>query len=270
MLTDLQAGVVSNEQVTAHGLSRHSIARLVAGPAVAGARPRHLLRGLPLSGVAGMGLGGSLDRRRSSTTRRSGWAHLHGLIGDCPDRILVLVLVPDHTRRKSLPPWIFRRLRVALQDRPQCRRRRLLQELLTDTGEGAESVLELRYLRDLERAHRLPSAERQSVRAAARSERGSRAFRDVYYGPYGVVVELDGRTGHTDAGRLRDLRRDTVSSLRGGATLRYGWQDVVDEPCVVACQVAALLARRGWTGAPTRSPRCDRVPDAVLAELPAG
>jgi hypothetical protein len=32
--------------------------------------------------------------------------------------------------------------------------------------------------------------------------------------------------------------------------LRYGWRDVVGDPCGVAAQVAVLLTARGWSGTP--------------------
>lgn len=161
------------------------------------------------------------------------------------------------------------RLREALHARERCRQRRLVEDLLTDVDLGAHSALELRYLRDVERAHGLPGGERQSARAAARIEGRNRAYRDVLYRAYGLIVELDGRVGHVGSGRLRDLRRDNVSTLRGERTLRYGWQDVTDEPCGTAFQVAGMLVRGGWPGLPSRCRLCRDLPGAVLAELAA-
>jgi hypothetical protein len=307
--------------VTANGLSRHSVARLVESQ-----QWHPLDRGIYLTrdcpdwrawAWAGILLGGDHARLAGLAAAR-----LHGLFDEDPDE--VLVLVPQQSRRVNRPPWVFRRereslrnprsiggpprtiiedtvldlcdgvneddrtaahwvttafqrrlttptrLRSALHSRTQCRHRRLLLDLVTDAGDGAQSVLELRYLRHVERAHQLPPGERQSTRRAARLEGGIRVFRDVYYRPYGLVVELDGRTGHVDAGRLRDLRRDNVSSLRGDATLRYGWQDVANEPCLTAFQVAVMLTKCGWAGIPARCSRCREVPDAVLAEVSAG
>ena len=146
----------------------------------------------------------------------------------------------------------------------------MVDALLTDVELGAHSALELRYLRDVERAHGLPRGERQSVRSAGRSENQHRAYRDVLYREFGLVVELDGRVGHVGDGRLRDLRRDNVSALRGERTLRYGWQDVTEEPCTTAFQVAGMLGRGGWPGLPSRCSRCHRLPDAVIAEIAAG
>jgi hypothetical protein len=63
------------------------------------------------------------------------------------------------------------------------------------------SALEHRYLRDVERPHRLPRGVRQ---APARNADGGRTeYRDVLYEAYLVAVELDGRrpTPATGAGR---------------------------------------------------------------------
>ena len=143
-------------------------------------------------------------------------------------------------------------LRRALRGRRRVRHRQLLTELLADVAAGAESPLELRYLRDVERGHGLPASVRQDGRHAFR--------RDVVYRRYGVVVELDGRLGHEGAGRFRDMWRDNVTALGGEVTLRYGSYDVAGRPCAVAGQVAAVLQQRGWDGWCARCPRCpDRV-----------
>lgn len=154
-----------------------------------------------------------------------------------------------------------RRLLTAAEARPQLPQRRLLRELLGDVGDGAETVLELRYLRDVERAHGLPRGHRQASRRAHPIEGTQRAHRDILYRDYGLVVELDGRLGHVAEGRLHDLRRDNITTLRGERTLRYGWLDVTDEPCWTARQVAEGLRQGGWTGLPTTCPRCARLPD---------
>jgi hypothetical protein len=141
------------------------------------------------------------------------------------------------------------RLRQALERRSRHSRRRLLAELLGDVGQGADSPLELRYLRDVERAHGLPVGVRQDVSRF-------RHRRDVVYRAYGLVVELDGRLGHEGVGRFRDMTRDNHATVSGEATLRYGHADVAGEPCGVARQVADVLLRRGWDGPFVRCPAC--------------
>ena len=149
-------------------------------------------------------------------------------------------------------------LREALRQRRRARHRQLLQDLLHDVATGAESPLEIRYLRDVERAHGLPAGRRQH-------EASTLPFvRDVVYLAFTLVVELDGRAGHEGAARFRDMRRDNRTLLTGSATLRYGFADVVERPCELARQVASVLQTRGWTGQPARCPRCPRCPTTIV------
>ncbi len=147
-------------------------------------------------------------------------------------------------RRLTTPARIER----ALARRLAVRHRALIQALLLDVADGAESPLELGYLRDVERAHGLPAGRRQ-VR------RGRRVV-DVFYEEYGLVVELDGRLGHVGSGRFRDLERDNAAASDGLLTLRYGWTDVRGRPCLVAVQAGQTLNRRGWSGMVGQCRRC--------------
>lgn len=88
------------------------------------------------------------------------------------------------------------RLRVALSARRRHRWRAALVELLADVEAGAQSPLELRYLRDVERAHALPRGEGQ-VRLVGRRVR----WVDVDHAEFTTRVELDGRLGHIEEGR---------------------------------------------------------------------
>src|SRR5262249_53088741 len=109
---------------------------------------------------------------------------------------------------------------------------------------GASTVLEYRYLRDVERPHGLPRARRQvRVRRGGRSE-----DRDLVYGAYGGVVETDGRTGHLVTAAWRGAHRENSAGAEGFVTLRSSWSDVNGRPCYVARQVGAALAQRGWPG----------------------
>ena len=98
------------------------------------------------------------------------------------------------------------RIRRALASRRRYAGRALLLEMLGDVGQGAHSPLELRYLRDVERAHGLPRGERQHTSR-------HRHQRDVYYERYRLVVELDGRLGHEGTGRFRDMAGTTTPPL---------------------------------------------------------
>jgi hypothetical protein len=148
------------------------------------------------------------------------------------------------------------RLWSAAQEHTRLRRRALVASLCQDAQIGIMSPLERRYARDVSRAHGLPRGRRQ---VAARSRSGRLTYRDVQYDAHGVLVELDGRLGHErESEVLRDQLRDNAATLDGWATLRFGWLAVASRPCDVAAQVAALLAARGWRGAPRScSPRCE-------------
>lgn len=141
-----------------------------------------------------------------------------------------------------------RRLLRAADRRLRLRHRALITELLADLAAGAHSALEIAYLNEVERAHGLPTAERQVRRG--------RTCADVFYRPFQLLIELDGRIGHTGAGRFRDMRRDNAAAGQGLATLRFGWTDVHGRPCEVALQVAENLRLRGWEGVPARRSRC--------------
>jgi hypothetical protein len=134
---------------------------------------------------------------------------------------------------------------LATTDRlPRLRQRALLRAVLADVAAGTRSVLEQRYLRDVERAHGLPVGERQLRQETA----GGVVHRDTRYPAQRVLVELDGAFGHRDAvDRWADLQRDLDAALDDHVTLRPGWAQVL-EPCRLAVLVGTVLRRRGWTG----------------------
>jgi uncharacterized protein YqgV (UPF0045/DUF77 family) len=136
------------------------------------------------------------------------------------------------------------RVRIALEHRSRHPHRLLIAEVLTDVEQGAQSPLERRYLRDVERAHGLP----RGIRNAAESSASRTRYRDVRYLRWSTVVELDGRVAHPDEAAFRDLRRDNDVVATGDAVLRYGWRDVAGRPCLVASQIGAVLPGRGWPG----------------------
>jgi hypothetical protein len=165
------------------------------------------------------------------------------------DAAAVAVLGDACQLRRTTP----QRLADALLDLSRLPRRRLLTEVLDDVAAGACSALERRYLLRVERPHGLPTAQRQRRVREGRSS----AYRDVEYLGTGLVVELDGRLGHErPADRWADLDRDVATALRGGLTVRLGWQQSL-QPCRTAAAVSLLLAARGWTGRPVLcSPDC--------------
>lgn len=134
------------------------------------------------------------------------------------------------------------RLREAMSMRARLRWRRELTEALTADWDGVHSSLEHRYLRDVERPHALP----RGIRQARAAQVAGTIYRDVLYDQYGVAVELDGRAAHPGDRRWSDIRRDNAAAADGIVTVRYGWLDVSQQPCLVAAQVARVLQLRGF------------------------
>jgi len=124
----------------------------------------------------------------------------------------------------------------SLSERVRLRHGRSLRPIIADVAAGSHSLLELRYLRDVERRHALPTGQRQ------RAVEGE--FTDVFYVGFELLVELDGRLHLVPRQRWRDLDRDNRATLRTEATLRYGWFDVTSRPCEAAVQVLHVLRRK--------------------------
>lgn len=157
------------------------------------------------------------------------------------DQAIALVLAAVQ-RRRTTP----QRLRAALDRRTRMPRRSLLREVLTDASRGVHSLLERRYLRDVEQAHGLPRADRQH---RSDTDSGPR-YRDLRYRRERVVVELDGEIAHPQDARQRDAARNRGIVADGDVPLAYGWAEVAGSPCTTAAEVAAVLRARGWTGTP--------------------
>jgi hypothetical protein len=138
-------------------------------------------------------------------------------------------------------------LRAALATRRRVRYRSALAVALGDSDDGVHSGLELRYARDVERAHGLPSAQRQARRVIA----GRTHYRDNWYAEYRVCVELDGPAFHRDEQVWNDKRRDNLNLAEDGAeTFRFGPVELTELACESAAMVAVTLARNGWKGVP--------------------
>jgi very-short-patch-repair endonuclease len=139
------------------------------------------------------------------------------------------------------------RMAVALATRKRAPRRRWIAAVLKDVADGTCSVLEHRYLEDVERAHALPTAERQQREAFTTGV----VYRDAAYANQ-LIVELDGRLFHDSTEqRDKDMERDLDVALDGRTTVRLGYGQVLSRSCVTAGKIAALLQQRGWPGTPT-------------------
>lgn len=162
----------------------------------------------------------------------------------------VVALLARSCQRRMTTPYL---LSWALEKRPRARWRREIGLALQDVADGVNSVLEYRYLRDVERAHGLPASERQVPGV----HDGRRVFRDVRYRRYRLLVELDGQACHPDEQRWQDKHRDNAAAAQGYFSLRYGWSDVHDRACETASEVGAILRRQGWNGTLRRcGPAC--------------
>lgn len=113
---------------------------------------------------------------------------------DKPSEVIHVTIGHDRQVR-SCGQWQHE---LAMSRRPRWRWRAEILGALGTIAEGVHSNLEYRYVRDVERAHGLPTARRQ-----ARTTRGSRAqYFDNLYEEHGVAVELDGRAAHPCRGPL--------------------------------------------------------------------
>jgi hypothetical protein len=153
----------------------------------------------------------------------------------------VLSLLARACQRRLTTPFL---IGETLGLRTRARWRTEIQQALRDVASGVHSPLEYRYVRDVERGHGLPTADRQ----AQATQNGHLVYRDALYRRYGLAVELDGKASHPAEQRWRDNRRDNAAAADGILTLRYGWADVTERPCETAREVAAVLAQRGWPG----------------------
>lgn len=159
-----------------------------------------------------------------------------------PSRVVGLVLTTGQ-RRLTTPE----RIRLTAKARAQLRWRSLVLDLCEGLDDGVHSPLERRYAAEVERRHGLPHGAR-NVREDAPT--AGPWYRDVRYREQQLVVELDGRAAHPVEGAFRDRRRDNHAARLGETTLRYGWREVVSDPCGIAAEVAGVLALAGWTGQP--------------------
>ena len=144
----------------------------------------------------------------------------------------------------------YEALRDELAVRARHPHRTVLAEALADIGEGSQSTLEVRFVRDVARPHGLPAGRLQlSTRAGVH---------DVGYDEQKVLIELDGLAFHGSLrSRVADTRRDRRGASRGWLTVRVVWVDVALHACATAVDVGAVLNDRGWTDQVTACRRRD-------------
>lgn len=159
------------------------------------------------------------------------------------------------------------RLRSALDARERFPRRDEIELALGDASEGALSWLERRYVRGVERPHRLPAARRQM---RVRHGSGNR-YLDNFYEDYRLCVELDGAAAHPADEQWRDKRRDRRNLVQEKTvTMRFGFLDLHDQrhQCQTAAEIAAALSDRGpAVGAPCGDTACPLPPSPARCVL---
>lgn len=132
-------------------------------------------------------------------------------------------------------------LSSAMAERSRLRWRADLLIAVGDIGAGVLSLLERRYVCDVERPHGLPQATRQAPTVIG----GQSRYVDNLYEQALLAVELDGLVAHPPEQRWSDSHRDNAHAVVGMQTLRYSWSDIKGRPCAVAGEVGALLNMRG-------------------------
>ena len=140
-------------------------------------------------------------------------------------------------------------------ERPPYRYRRPLTAALSRMAGGVASVLEDLYALDVELAHGIPPAQRQTPFEVD----GYTLWEDAVYDHVGVplTVRLDGRAYHSHPSvAFRDRRRDNAAELAGRSRLVFGWRDLSDDPCGAAREVLTVLHRLGWHGPTLRCSKC--------------
>jgi len=287
-VADQQAGAISRPQCLAAGVSDTVLARLLgngdarrlANGVFALSQPSWLQdtwAGLLLGGndavvggLAAASLNGLLDPPRiidiytpASHTRRNGPWRFHRLQrtghGSPPhtDMEQTIVDLAGTISNDQMVDLLVRarptlNTNKALQLLAQHERhpgRIQLTKAIADLISGVNSVLESRYVRQVERPHKLPTPARQG------RPLGEHAC-DVLYKEYQLIVELDGRRYHEGRVASGDAILDNRHLLAGYATMRFGWTDVTRAPCRVAREIATALTARSWSGRLKQCPAC--------------
>ncbi|HKD98778.1 MAG TPA: DUF559 domain-containing protein, partial [Micromonosporaceae bacterium] len=93
------------------------------------------------------------------------------------------------------------------------------------------------------RRHGLPAPTRQ---AAVRDTTGRARYRDAYFEPWKVHVEIDGGH-HMEVGQWwQDMRRQNQMWVSGDRVLRFPAWAVRNDASAVAATVRAALMAAGW------------------------
>lgn len=282
-LAKVQGGVLSRAQLLGHGITRSTIARMLADGILSRMIPG--IYTVDGAGWQGRAWAGVLLGGERAILGLEAAGHLHGLIGDAPDELTVFT-PGTHVARDG---WVFvRSCRLGVGEPPRtsieetvldlCAQRdeEAVAALLSDALSGGfTSAKRLRgelaqrgrqrhrtLLRDvlgdvelgahsaLERRFLVNVERAHGLPEAVRQAHPGRGHRvDGWYHEYGVLAELDSKLHHKGGAAFRDIDRDNEHALVGLLTLRLGWGQVSG---VNACRTARTLGRvlmsRGWEG----------------------
>jgi hypothetical protein len=149
----------------------------------------------------------------------------------------------------------FGEVEALLRARRRLRRRKIIAAAVADAGGGSESAYEVEFLRLCRRAG-LPEPSRQ-VRRADRD--GRRRYRDVFFEPWHIQVEIDGAQHMEVRGWYADMRAGNEIAISGVRLLRFpGWA-IRHRPEEVVADVRAALRAAGWrNGQPATKERDDQ------------
>lgn len=133
-------------------------------------------------------------------------------------------------------------MREALGRLTRVARRRLIAATINDAAGGSESISELEFV-VLCRRNGLPVPTRQVL---ARDASGRRRYRDAYFEPWRVHVEIDGGQHMEVEAWWRDMRRQNELWIAGDRVLRFPSWALRNDAAVVVATVRAALVAAGW------------------------
>lgn len=125
------------------------------------------------------------------------------------------------------------------------KRRSFLKRVIADVAEGVRSMGELDFARSCRRRG-LPAPTRQAVRRTS----DGRAYLDVYWDQFGVVVEIEGIHHVLPGIAVADSLRQNRLTIDNDRVLRIPVLGLRIAEAQFLDQVEELLRRHGWSGRP--------------------
>lgn len=140
--------------------------------------------------------------------------------------------VPKHRRAEVVYGAVRRKLvgtsqlTAVLAAFPRVKARRALERSVAAAAAGAQSFLEEHALYAVFNTGEFSRFVRQHEVVIE----GNQFFLDMYDAITRTAVELDGKNGHTDEGRQKDIARDCWVATVGILTLRFSYWDLLNRP----------------------------------------